>query len=141
MRSIIAYWNEIKSRTTAAGLINDINSGSTNHRGNYGVEDVNALLLKISIMMEAASSEYQSSQSMPKPTSKVFVEALDAFIITNGVNHGTNAELCVVCLKKMLSGEEVTPLPCSHMFHAKCVVQWFKSGHTCPVYRLECPTN
>ncbi|KAM1158965.1 hypothetical protein ACFX19_032756 [Malus domestica] len=91
--------------------------------------------------MEAASGEYQSSQSRPKPASKVFVEALDAFKITDGVNHVTNAELCVVCLEKILSGEEVTPLPCSHMFHAKCVVQWFKSGHTCPVCRFECPTD
>ncbi|KAM1249504.1 hypothetical protein ACFX2G_032861 [Malus domestica] len=141
MRSAMAYWNEIKSRAAAAGLINDINSASTSHRGNYGVEDVNALLLEISIVMEAASGEYQSSQSRPKPASKVFVEALDAFKITDGVNHVTNAELCVVCLEKILSGEEVTPLPCSHMFHAKCVVQWFKSGHTCPVCRFECPTD
>ncbi|KAB2623862.1 E3 ubiquitin-protein ligase RNF8-like [Pyrus ussuriensis x Pyrus communis] len=91
--------------------------------------------------MEAVSGDYRSSQSRRKPASKAIVEALDAFIKTDGVNYGTDIEFCVVCLEKVLSGEQVTPLPCSHMFHAQCVVEWFKSGHPCLVCRFECPTD
>ncbi|KAM2242521.1 hypothetical protein ACFX1S_009467 [Malus domestica] len=140
-RSAEMYWNEIKSRAAAAGLINDINNGNANSRDNTGLLDVNALLVEISTLMEAVSGDYQSSESRPKPASKVFVEALDKFIKIDGVDCGTNSEFCVVCLEKMMSGEEVTPLSCSHMFHANCVVQWFKSGHTCPVCRFICPTD
>ncbi|PQQ07103.1 uncharacterized protein Pyn_07476 [Prunus yedoensis var. nudiflora] len=83
--------------------------------------------------------EELSDDPQPKPATKASVEELAKLIKIDGVNYGTNTEYCVFCMEKM--GEEVTCMPCSHLFHADCVVQWLKLCHTCPVCRFKLPTD
>ncbi|KAM1050506.1 hypothetical protein ACFX13_032966 [Malus domestica] len=73
----------------------------------------------------------------PMPATKASVEALNKFVFDGS----SCDQLCVVCLEKMLSGDQVTCLPCSHIFHGDCIIQWLNSGHTCPVCRFRFPTN
>ncbi|KAK2386929.1 RING/U-box superfamily protein [Trifolium repens] len=40
---------------------------------------------------------------------------------------------CCICLAKYKDKEEVRQLPCSHMFHLKCVDQWLKIISCCPL--------
>ncbi|XP_061337632.1 E3 ubiquitin-protein ligase At4g11680-like isoform X2 [Gastrolobium bilobum] len=40
---------------------------------------------------------------------------------------------CCICLAKYKDKEEVRQLPCSHMFHLKCVDQWLKIMSSCPL--------
>ncbi|RDY07302.1 E3 ubiquitin-protein ligase, partial [Mucuna pruriens] len=40
---------------------------------------------------------------------------------------------CCICLAKYKDKEEVRQLPCSHMFHQKCVDQWLKITSCCPL--------
>ncbi|KAH1092595.1 hypothetical protein AAZX31_14G011700 [Glycine max] len=40
---------------------------------------------------------------------------------------------CCICLAKYKDKEEVRQLPCSHMFHLKCVDQWLKITSCCPL--------
>lgn len=43
---------------------------------------------------------------------------------------------CPVCFEDFKDGEEVSTLPgCSHVFHWKCVHEWFKMSPLCPVCR------
>lgn len=54
---------------------------------------------------------------------------------TNGNSTSTNAEdpECCICLAKYRDKEEVTQLPCSHLFHLKCVDQWLRIISCCPL--------
>lgn len=38
-------------------------------------------------------------------------------------------------------GDEVQLLPCKHAFHAPCVAPWLQQNNSCPVCRLELPTD
>ncbi|XP_012071078.1 E3 ubiquitin-protein ligase At4g11680 isoform X2 [Jatropha curcas] len=44
---------------------------------------------------------------------------------------------CCICLAKYKDKEEVRQLPCSHMFHLKCVDHWLKIISCCPLCKQE----
>ncbi|KAL6280186.1 hypothetical protein ACE6H2_017067 [Prunus campanulata] len=76
----------------------------------------------------------------PMPATRASVEALEKFVFDGGVQCGSSSD-CVVCLGKMLSEDQVTCLPCSHMFHGHCIEQWLRYGHVCPLCRFKLPTD
>ncbi|KAL5548719.1 hypothetical protein UlMin_003950 [Ulmus minor] len=60
-----------------------------------------------------------------------------------GINNDSNSEPanddpeCCICLAKYKEKEEVRQLPCSHMFHLKCVDQWLRIISCCPLCKQE----
>ncbi|GLT79539.1 hypothetical protein SLA2020_510240 [Shorea laevis] len=44
---------------------------------------------------------------------------------------------CCICLAKYRDKEEVRQLPCSHIFHLKCVDQWLRIISCCPLCKQE----
>ncbi|KAJ4725342.1 E3 ubiquitin-protein ligase [Melia azedarach] len=44
---------------------------------------------------------------------------------------------CCICLAKYKEKEEVRQLPCSHIFHLKCVDQWLRIISCCPLCKQE----
>eukprot|EP00697_Spironema_sp_BW2_P013675 gnl/Spiro4/3895_TR1927_c0_g1_i1.p2 gnl/Spiro4/3895_TR1927_c0_g1~~gnl/Spiro4/3895_TR1927_c0_g1_i1.p2 ORF type:complete len:196 (+),score=50.07 gnl/Spiro4/3895_TR1927_c0_g1_i1:86-589(+) len=49
----------------------------------------------------------------------------------------TTAAPCQICLEDLKAGDRAKKLPCSHMFHDKCISKWFDEHRTCPVCRFE----
>ncbi|KAL6294694.1 hypothetical protein ACE6H2_002836 [Prunus campanulata] len=47
---------------------------------------------------------------------------------------------CTVFTEEFNGGSEVACMPCSHVFHDKCVRTWLRQSHYCPVCRFEVPT-
>lgn len=47
---------------------------------------------------------------------------------------------CAVCFEDYLVNEaDVRKLPCTHLFHEKCIFPWLKNNATCPVCRARLP--
>lgn len=44
---------------------------------------------------------------------------------------------CCICLSEIQKGKETILLPCGHMFHSKCCLNWLKENNTCPMCRFE----
>ena len=44
---------------------------------------------------------------------------------------------CCICLSEIEKGKETMLLPCGHMFHYKCCLNWLKNNNTCPMCRFE----
>jgi len=40
--------------------------------------------------------------------------------------------ICTVCLEEFQDGEEILVLPCRHIFHDPCVMQWLEKEGACP---------
>ncbi|XP_016506483.1 E3 ubiquitin-protein ligase At4g11680-like [Nicotiana tabacum] len=51
-------------------------------------------------------------------------------------NENENVECCI-CLAKYGDKEEIRQLPCSHIFHLKCVDQWLRIISCCPLCKQE----
>lgn len=39
---------------------------------------------------------------------------------------------CSICLKVFKKNDEVSALPCIHLFHSKCIFEWMKEKNNCP---------
>lgn len=49
---------------------------------------------------------------------------------------------CSICLEEFESGlEKVSRMPCSHVYHAHCIVKWLEYNHLCPLCRFEMPKS
>ena len=48
---------------------------------------------------------------------------------------------CSVCLSDINMEEETILVPCGHLFHCQCILDWFKQNNTCPVCRFELPSQ
>ena len=48
-----------------------------------------------------------------------------------------NNNNCVICLYEFQIGDNISALPCLHVFHHDCIKNWLKNELTCPVCKLE----
>jgi len=46
--------------------------------------------------------------------------------------HGKD-ENCVICTEAYQLGEDVTKMPCQHLFHKACLTPWLQNTNSCPV--------
>ncbi|KAI9110312.1 hypothetical protein K1719_018754 [Acacia pycnantha] len=44
-------------------------------------------------------------------------------------------ERCIVCLESFKDGDHVVAMPCNHIYHNKCIVEWFHRSFMCPLCR------
>ncbi|KAL6615866.1 hypothetical protein ACP70R_038136 [Stipagrostis hirtigluma subsp. patula] len=51
--------------------------------------------------------------------------------------HDDQHEECCICLAQYREKEEVRQLPCTHMFHLKCVDRWLRIISSCPLCKQE----
>ncbi|CAL2231659.1 unnamed protein product [Prunus armeniaca] len=52
----------------------------------------------------------------------------------------SESDSCIVRMEEYNEGSEVACMPCSHVFHDKCIRTWLRQSHYCPVCRFEVPT-
>ena len=45
-----------------------------------------------------------------------------------------NFHECVICLEEMKTGEELTIIQCSHIYHSKCIQTWSNKKRICPLW-------
>ena len=55
----------------------------------------------------------------------------------NNNDNNNNNRKCVICLSDFEVGEEVTALPCLHVFHTECISSWIKKHCQCPVCKFD----
>lgn len=49
-------------------------------------------------------------------------------------------EACPVCLEGLSMGLEAMRMPCLHVYHESCIVEWLRKCNLCPLCRYEMPT-
>ena len=68
------------------------------------------------------------------PASKSFIENL------RSTNEFARDEKCSICLKEF-EKDLTKELPCYHKFCENCIKQWLQLVNTCPMCRIELPTD
>ncbi|XP_050383646.1 uncharacterized protein LOC126800333 [Argentina anserina] len=49
--------------------------------------------------------------------------------------------MCTVCVEDMMLGSEATRMPCSHLYHESCIVEWLRKSGVCPSCKFRMPTE
>ena len=44
---------------------------------------------------------------------------------------------CVICLENYKNGDKVIYLPCLHVFHKDCLLEWFRDHNFCPICKFK----
>ena len=40
---------------------------------------------------------------------------------------------CIICLEKMIKNDHIKILECGHIYHNKCIIEWFNRVNECPL--------
>ena len=74
------------------------------------------------------------------PASQRAIENLPTHVIS--VDQVTIGNVvCIICTNIMPVGEAVKQLPCTHLCHSHCIIEWFNFRNTCPLCRSVLPTD
>ncbi|XVE55302.1 hypothetical protein DITRI_Ditri03aG0148000 [Diplodiscus trichospermus] len=65
------------------------------------------------------------------PASKSAIEALE--------NVSGMSNECVICLGNI--DKEAKRMPCGHVYHGDCIVEWLEKSHLCPLCRYAMPVD
>ncbi|XP_026410204.1 E3 ubiquitin-protein ligase RNF181-like [Papaver somniferum] len=44
---------------------------------------------------------------------------------------------CAICLELSRVKEEISRMPCGHIFHADCLISWLEQSNSCPMCRFK----
>lgn len=74
------------------------------------------------------------------PAAKSVVESLPSVLFT-AEDVARSIAMCAVCKDEFLVNERLKRLPCSHLYHEKCLLPWLAIRNSCPLCRFELPTD
>jgi len=77
-------------------------------------------------------------EAAPAPAKRWAVEALQGERVRSG--EGEEERECVICLERMVVGEEVIRMPCFHVYHKDCIIRWLDRNHFCPFCHFKLPS-
>ncbi|KAJ4711290.1 RING/U-box superfamily protein [Melia azedarach] len=98
--------------------------------------------------MRESEAEFERTNYGMVPASKPALETLLRRVKIEGENRPRkkrrtseeSRQNCTICLQKLAIGSNAISMPCSHLFHHRCIFRWLKQSHYCPVCRYEMPT-
>ncbi|KAJ6289188.1 hypothetical protein OIU76_025067 [Salix suchowensis] len=87
---------------------------------------------------DIARSERESMEvgARPVPATKSSIDALERVVFDVSA---ASASDCAVCMEEISAGSEAIRMPCSHVYHSDCIVQWLQTSHLCPLCRYHMP--
>eukprot|EP00123_Amoebidium_parasiticum_P007839 comp18400_c0_seq1/m.19598 comp18400_c0_seq1/g.19598 ORF comp18400_c0_seq1/g.19598 comp18400_c0_seq1/m.19598 type:complete len:145 (-) comp18400_c0_seq1:109-543(-) len=79
------------------------------------------------------------TRNQQPPASKAVIDTLPTFKIT--AEEFAKGASCAVCMEAFPLNAHPTRLPCFHLYHRECVVEWLKRHNNCPTCRHELETD
>ena len=108
---------------------------SSNFRSNFRGDFLNEIIRILERNQEEAARRRHP------PTSESALKKLKRFPLTDKYckkdkNGKFELPSCCICLSDIEKNEETVLLPCGHMFHWNCCLNWLKGNNTCPMCRF-----
>jgi len=112
-----------------------INDFRINYLSNFDRQFLNEMSRILS------STENERGENSHPPTSENALNNLKRFPLSEKHCKKNNGKMelpnCCICQNEIELGNETVLLPCGHMYHWECCLQWLKTNNTCPICRFE----
>ncbi|KAJ4941396.1 hypothetical protein JOQ06_011276, partial [Pogonophryne albipinna] len=129
--------------TKMASYFDEHNCEPTNpeeqYRQNALLELARSLMQGLDLFDSGAFDLSDWDQRLPPPAAKIAVQTLTVVIIS--LEQADKGLKCPVCLLEFEEEESVREMPCKHLFHSGCILPWLGKTNSCPLCRLELPTD
>lgn len=109
------------------------------YRQNALLELARSLMQGLDFIDSGAFDLSDWDQRLPPPAAKTAVQTLSVVIISP--EQADKGLKCPVCLLEFEEQETVREMPCKHLFHSGCILPWLGKTNSCPLCRLELPTD
>ena len=98
-----------------------------NYRRRHNRENEDDVFRRI---LDQSLQEYEAKTNPLKEDSKKKIQ-------TEKATGEHTSDMCLICQDAYACDEEMSRLPCKHLFHSSCVSTWFQSQSTCPCCRVK----
>ena len=113
----------------AANIVgNTFNNFGNHNRNNINNEDNDII---------RNNSEIRNKNKDPNTIIKFLPVSEVKEIKQNVEDNDNNNKKCVICLCEFEIGDQVSALPCLHVFHTECIASWIKKHLQCPICKFE----
>ncbi|KAK7311545.1 hypothetical protein RJT34_09762 [Clitoria ternatea] len=92
--------------------------------------------LVLAIFITVIHEETNMSQVRMVPASKTAIESLQKAKLQDNAT----MEKCTICLTEFDKDAQVLLMPCKHVYHEECLIQWLQASHMCPLCRYPMST-
>ena len=98
------------------------------------------------LMVEQAARRSAREARKTVPATKASIESLEYATVDEARDQGR----CTICLEEIDNHDDdddqdcdqrAVRMPCWHVYHQDCIVQWLEKNHKCPLCRHAMPTN
>ena len=108
------------------------NSGNTNQNNNNNINNESDEFNNI----VRNHPELKNKDNDPDTIIKFLPVSEIKEIKQNPENSTNNNNKCIICLSEFEIGDQVSALPCAHVFHTLCISSWIKKHCQCPVCKF-----
>lgn len=95
--------------------------------------------IELLILLDPEAVWEEVNTVRPVPATDACIEALEKLVLGDGGSG--SVDRCAVCFEDFCHGSEVARMPCSHVYHGGCIVEWLKTSNLCPLCRYQMPTS
>ena len=120
--------NELKTLSNLLNRINNINhDNNIDNSNDNNNNNINNSSNNLGDEDSSVSNENGLDEEITNSFPKRIVEDINKIKEKN----------CIICLEEFKKGDELTTVPCFHVFHPNCINKWFENNKSCPICKIE----
>ena len=126
--------NYNNSMTNFQNNMNNFNNSMNNFQNNMNMFNMGMNNMMNNMFMNMNN---MNNMDMNNGVERDILDTLEASKL-NDISHlEEDKKNCIICLEDFKTGDEVIYLPCFHVFHKDCILEWFRGHDYCPICKFK----